>query len=613
MPILIPIILILSYVVLKTSQFWFWNFDDGLIVYRIARNILEGIGWCYNAGEVHNPSTSVLNTVFIVILGKVGFLPSHAAHLLGGLALLIAAASVYILLERLYGMLYALASSLLIVFLLSTNSTWGLESNLFLACFFLLCLFEERKWNSWPLLGIMVLIRPDGMLLVGLKCLMELIKHRKIPLRGLIIVCAILSPWIIYSALKFGQLFPDTLSNKVWQGRSGFWGQGHIYLKFFLKTLVAAWWYYLPVIALAAVGLVTQLRDKPYLIILFMFVVLQQASYVLLNVPGYHWYLVNWDGSIALAACFGAGFILHRINKRALLLSSLPAAAFIIMDCYKSFGVYPIDPRDQAYQAAVQEVDTIVKEEGSLATLEVGTIGFHTKRSIVDLVGLASPNPEYISGKNNDRFFAALPTVIMFHAPIWHFERALADDLRFRMLYEHVGFSRDPFFPMQYYKLKSDAKPLSVDDLEKFVRSKFKPFKLTSDPALLKLDTSSAALCVIDQINGQLIRERSIEVQRNFLRINGWAVLKQMQSPTPPIKLMLVKTEMNGYELEALRTERQDVGKHLQSETYNKAGFELEGNILDLEPGQYQIVVIQRADESSMPSSCRPDIELIIK
>lgn len=50
-----------------TYHFLYWNFDDTYIVFRIVRNLLNGDGWAFNAGEAHNASTSVLNTIVVAL------------------------------------------------------------------------------------------------------------------------------------------------------------------------------------------------------------------------------------------------------------------------------------------------------------------------------------------------------------------------------------------------------------------------------------------------------------------------------------------------------------------------------------------------------------------
>ena len=77
-----------------------WNFDDSYIVFRIVENILSGAGWTYNPGEAYNASTSVLNTVLITVVAKLsGLSVPVAAHIVGSFGILVAGASIFLLLR----------------------------------------------------------------------------------------------------------------------------------------------------------------------------------------------------------------------------------------------------------------------------------------------------------------------------------------------------------------------------------------------------------------------------------------------------------------------------------------------------------------------------------
>ena len=94
--------------------------------------------------------------------------------------------------------------------------------------------------------------------------------------------------------------------------------------------------------------------------------------------------------------------------------------------------------------------------DGPVATIEVGTLGYFTDRPIIDMIGLTSANPEYISGKHNDDFFARPPPLILLPAPPGTLMRALQSDERFEQFYGEPIFIASTPMPKLLY-LRSDS------------------------------------------------------------------------------------------------------------------------------------------------------------
>ena len=137
------------------------------------------------------------------------------------------------------------------------------------------------------------------------------------------------------------------------------------------------------------------------------------------------------------------------------------------------------------------------------------------------------------------------------------------------------------------HKVDSSLGPPDKATLTKFVKENYKPFVSSSK----KLpDPDPQALCILDMVNGQLAIEQSIVIPHHVLRLTGWAVVKP--GVTPPASLILENEETNKiFVKEAERFPRQDVAEHLGSANYLNAGYDVEGSILDLEPGSYKVAV----------------------
>lgn len=426
--------------------YYHWDFDDSYIVYRYVDNIVSGSGWSFNDGEVHNASTSVLHTVLVALVASITRDTPMAAHVIGAFSLFGTGLFLSLIFIDRFGIVLSSVVGGVAIYVLATSSTWGLETKLFVFLVTAFVYFESRNWDSWILLGLVVLTRPDGIALVTIKIAAEFWKTRSFPVFGIAKVLVVLAPWAVYSFVRFDQLFPDTLGQKIWQGHSGFWGSGYIYAAGFVAHLKGLG---LPAIvgavpaAIAAIYILLTRHPLAYVLGL---AALQQFSYAVLNVPPYHWYFVLFDFVFFVFAVFGFGLILAD-SKMITALSRQPlarageyaiAVGVVIAALYYSvvdFSKEKLDWRTEAYR----QVGAFINERaapGPIAALEVGVIGFYVDRKVIDLVGLTSTEGEFLTGARNDKFFDLAPAAIVLHIPTPPMEDAIFSDERFYQRYE---------------------------------------------------------------------------------------------------------------------------------------------------------------------------------
>ena len=266
--------------VAETWRFLGWNFDDAYIVFRIARNLAAGHGWGFNAGEAHNASTSVLNTLTTAGAAVAFQSIPLAAHWINALWIIASGLIVAHVFARRFPAAewLGLAAGVGIVCTLAENSTWGLETSLFFFLLMVVVLLEDIGRPSWVAIGLLTLTRPDGALVAGFRWLRGLM-HRQLSMKGLAQFLAVLSPWVIYSLVRFHQVFPDTLANKIWQGRSGFWGTGHVYWQALASHVFAPNAVFTAVFVLAVPGMYFLIRDRSALLYVVTLAIAQQAAY----------------------------------------------------------------------------------------------------------------------------------------------------------------------------------------------------------------------------------------------------------------------------------------------------------------------------------------------
>ncbi|MBX7144299.1 MAG: hypothetical protein K1X79_07590 [Oligoflexia bacterium] len=580
-----------------------WNLEDGYIIYRIVRNILAGHGWAFNPGEVHNASTSVLNTVLLTLFSLISGDIPRTAHILGTLFLFLSSWMSFLVLRAAYGFMPAFAAAASATFILANNATWGLESYLFACLVTSFVYLEAQGRNAWHVLALSVLARPDSLLLVAMKTAQQIYSTRRIPFRGLGIFALIIAPWATYSLFTFSQVFPDTLSNKVWQGNSGYWGQGLIYLKSFWSHVYQTSEWRQAMFIGAAIGTLVLALQKSTLTYLALFGWMQQAAYMYLNVPAYHWYFAYFDFACLLTAFALAGIfwklLLARFPNIRALHEPQPRLAWglaivaIVYSCYdlaQALAKPSNDSGNRHYEFAIRYLEDQKIPDGTLAAVEVGTLGWGTQRKILDITGLTSPNPELISGKNSDVLFRAEPLILLVHDPIWMFEKAIVSDVRFRFMYGPPRTIYAPTRHLTYFLREHSYAEATPEALQRYVTDNFPTFQEITVAEVESLPAQSSDGCVVDTVNGALATERRTKVVPPLLRIEGWALDRQRATLPEPIRVVL-RAKDKAYAIIPARVKRRDVAKHFENEALEQCGYSLEGNISNLPDGTYAVMV----------------------
>jgi hypothetical protein len=592
----------------KVLQYLHWNLEDSYIVYRIVRNILSGDGWSFNSGEIHNASTSVLNTVLITIFAACGFAVPLAGHIVTGLAIGSASLSAYFLFLKQFRYPVAVLSAVLVAVTLAENSSWGLETNLFLSLALLFVFNCRNELRAWTILGMATLARPDAILLATLYGFVQMISSGRISFRGPLVFLATLAPWIAFSLLQFGQVFPDTLSNKMWQGSSGFWGPGLVYLRGVKDHLLSSSFLYRAQLCLAVVGLYGVIRSRHPILYLLTFVALQQTSYVVLNVPAYHWYFGSLDFAVTLAALWAVGLFVNvtvhqspTFARPAALVVAFGVCSWIAGNAISTGIAHPVlDSGNRHYEAAMALIARTDLPDGPIAAMEVGTVGYQTSRPIVDLTGLTSVNPEFLTGKHLDQFFAKLPPLVILHVPVWGMERALHQDPRFRYVYGDGIVIPTPYLPIQYFVAKRSPAELTPNKVRQYVNDHFPSFlELSSEDR--RSNPVGVADCVLDAINEFPRDELRLPIDRNaLLAVRGWAVDRSVPLIDTEVELRFVGEHGESYTARAARVARPDVARALDQQGYDAAGFFGEYDVQAIKPGKYSLSILLHRDHSTL-------------
>ena len=445
----------MAVIALLSLRLWHFHFDDAAIVYRIAENLAEGRGWVFNPGERTNASTSALWTLLLAagtwVLGKA----PTVAHLLDAAAWLGWGVLLYGIARQWMCSAVAFLTTLLFV----SDPIFGLSTGLelHLLIFWSLLAFRAESRSQSILLGValglMGLTRPDGILLSGLLLFHHGLKNRVFPWRAILVALILIVPWLLFSALYFGSLVPNTLAAKMAQGSSGGWEttlpEAFSPLPLFVRGVMQVFSdVYHPIflglgLPLALAGfLLMAARAQPgrglggagrwadaegyrLALVIPIWGALHLAAYSSLGVPAYHWYALP----VVLSIIFCMGGALQRsldgpVLARRILspVVGLVALLGIGWNLYHYSILDPLEPRVGAYRTVAEWIVRETPEDWTLAAAEIGTLGYHSRRTMVDMGGLLHQQVEELGAGKLGWWMHKRPDLVLLHTPAWSLE-----------------------------------------------------------------------------------------------------------------------------------------------------------------------------------------------
>jgi hypothetical protein len=371
--------------------------DDVYIHCRYAENVLAGNGYCFNPGETVTADTSPL-WVLLIAIG--GLLTSHlevVAVVLSALFYLTVIIGIYRLslvlgVGRNWSILIALLT------MLSGRMVWSAGSGMevSLACVLVIAVlwsyFTGKIKLSAVLLAVGVATRPEILLLVGILFFDQFIRYLKKELStaeffvsvSVFLVCV--TPVFLLPLLERGSLIYH--SSEV-QGAHVSLIPDLGYLWFASKILFAT---VLPPFVLAAISMYYFRKDRRYRIIgAFAFGLPILLAFV---APQYRHHGRYFFPVIPLIILLGMAFISACTNYRVvvrIICTILFGFAIVIFIRWIWIYKYAVTNIAGQHVAAAKWVEEHTTAQDILASHDVGAIGYFTKRPVIDLVGLVTP------------------------------------------------------------------------------------------------------------------------------------------------------------------------------------------------------------------------------
>lgn len=372
--------------------------DDAYITFRYARNLVEGAGLVYNAGErVLGTSAPLFALILAALRTLTGAAIPALAFVLGAACLPACAVVGYRLSRRAAGPLLA---ALFVVAALSPHASLevfasGMETPLYLLGLLgaveLAC--RGRDAAAFAVASGLFFLHPDGAALVPALLLALRAARGRWPWRGFALGLAPAAAGAAALWVAFGSPLPHSVTAK----RLAYaMPPGHALLRLeetVLDTLVAYATPLAPVaIVLLAVGVLALLLAfgrralaNPPVLALALFAGAYVAAFALANPLVFPWY----RPPLALATAFVAIACAARLPRpaRAGAAALLAAAACVHVATFR-----PYDPsgREAVYTRAAGLL--ALGPGDTVAAPEIGALGWATPARLLDTVGLVSPS-----------------------------------------------------------------------------------------------------------------------------------------------------------------------------------------------------------------------------
>lgn len=442
-------IVIIFTICLLTSLIMEYTLDDALIYYRYIDNAISGNGLVYNSGEYFNGLTSPLFTYLSV---AVNYLTNNIPATQMILSAIFMALTCIILIEvsrqNKIPAIYAIAGAALIAANRFLYLTFGMETMmfLFLSALTLYLFFREDYFAMGISAAALYLTRGESIFLLSSLVLLHFVLKRKFPSwKVFIIPLLLIAGNYLFNYFYYGEFMPNTVKAKMWQGDSGLWRSlpflrvsHYIYQdanRFFplsLKEIMVGLYGFL-----ALAGLISSLRKSVLLQALVLFLVQYTAFYLIFNIPGYQWYYAPYFMAGSVFISYGLLWIYNAVGKY--LKGKAPAiiCAVLFLALFGSFfaasvELMPGDKGTEGYKQAGLWLHDNTPARAKVACVEIGHIGWYSKRYIIDILGLVNlKNAELIGQRKfSDWLLYYDPDYVFLHNPLWDHEQGITPSIK---------------------------------------------------------------------------------------------------------------------------------------------------------------------------------------
>jgi len=394
--------------------------DDTYIHLQFARNILDGKGFSFNPGEPTYGSTSPLWVFLIAAGGMLSHDLLAVSKILSicftfGALLLFALIVNMFLREYIYVFACTLVWSLDIWLIRWAPS--GMETSL--ALFVMLSglyLYAQergslkRMYLSPAVFALLTLIRPEGFLLYVI-CIVDstvmVKKKAKHLVFFLLPYVVVLAPWVLFAYLQFGQIVPNTFIAKGSSPYSAFhlWNNS---IGSVIKSITSSrLWELVFLLIWGAVSLKmygirgwwSRAKTNRFLVMAIWMTVLP-AAYILGGLPIVSRYLLLVIPALILLGFYSLKKVLRYFQCSG-TVQRWVLSIFVLVICAQNMvvGWTVVYPHVHQFTKGMRECFIPIGEwfaertppETTIAALDIGALGYMSRRRVLDLGGLITP------------------------------------------------------------------------------------------------------------------------------------------------------------------------------------------------------------------------------
>ncbi|HUT53504.1 MAG TPA: hypothetical protein VM658_08945 [bacterium] len=381
-------------------------FDDTYIGLRYAENLARGRGFVWNQGEAVMSITSPLWVLLLGALHWLGFGLTRTAVDLGIFFTCVMSFFIQLLLAPRLRPWHALATGVAVAFfpIMPYVANSGFETGISLAAFFGIIYFvlTGRYIPAGILSGIIMQVRPEGAVIVGLGALLAWHEGRNKALRFIIAMALTVAPWIIYATLTYGTPIPTSIAAKQ---ANHYCPSSTIIKNLFGLMILAA-----PVSIFALPGLAVWVKIRSELRLVGAWIALYVIGIIFSHIQFmlFVWYLAPLAACWVLAAAWGmdwlavlAGSRLPARARRAKKLTALAPAAITFLYAgffligaftYRQFQWNLGADRPLKYLYVAHWLSPRLHPGQSVLVAECGALGYAMiDQKIMDASGLNTP------------------------------------------------------------------------------------------------------------------------------------------------------------------------------------------------------------------------------
>lgn len=396
------LILLFAILVALALRFYLYNSigyaaDDALITLRYAENLSQGKGLVYNEGERVLGTTTPLLALLTAALLPFRIDGVQAFFILNQVADL---ATAFFLYRFFRDALFPLSVFPSLLFLFNPESIqWtlsGMETQVSIAFIFASIYFASvNRWNlAFLISAFAVWTRIDGIAVAVALTAAYVFRFKKFPLIPVAILLGALAPWIVFATFYFGSPIPNSAIAKASLSGQDYLGAVRdILIRGFLHLHTIG----LPFLVLALIGTWNVCREKRQLLVLPVWTWGYAFSYTLAAGAMHPWYYVPFYAGYLVLSCVGfLALVGHLRTAHKRWVAGGVCAAAILIVLYLSYQRIDRIREIQDHLDAMNRtvglwVITNSPQEATFAIKDIGYMGYYSRRRILDLAGLVSP------------------------------------------------------------------------------------------------------------------------------------------------------------------------------------------------------------------------------